>query len=76
MAFDNLDKLLLWEKKEQGAFDYILGSGDFGNINHTVDKKDLECQSVLSMIEKRYASLTEEKKAEEEAAERDIALVI
>jgi hypothetical protein len=40
LAYDYLDKLLIWEEsggnKGVKKYDYVLGSGDFGNVNHSV----------------------------------------
>jgi predicted MPP superfamily phosphohydrolase len=54
LAFGYIDKLVSWLQKTNGKFDYILGSGDFANINHSVEEEDIACKSVSEMIKKKY----------------------
>jgi hypothetical protein len=35
-------------------FDLVVGSGDFGNINHKVMPEDIMASNATEMIKKRY----------------------
>ena len=57
-------------------YDYILGSGDFGNINHEVLPEDLQAESANEVVQKRYDTMSPEQKRLEEEAEKDITKIL
>ena len=57
-------------------YDYILGSGDFGNINHEVLPEDLMAVGANDVVQKRNDTMTPEQKRLEEEAEKDITKII
>jgi hypothetical protein len=67
--------MLAWHKFHTDKtlnYDYILGSGDFGNINHEVLPEDLMAVGANDVVQKRYDNMTREQKRLEEEAEKDI----
>ena len=53
LAYGQVDKLVAWHKYHQDKtlkYDFILGSGDFGNINHEVLPEDIETKSAQEVV--------------------------
>jgi hypothetical protein len=71
--------LVAWHKYHADKtlnYNYILGSGDFGNINHDVLPEDLIAERATDVVQKRYDTLKPEQKRLEEEAEKDIAKIL
>jgi hypothetical protein len=47
LAFENVEKLVVWlsTNRKDVEYDYVLGSGDFGNINHTLLPEDNKAET-------------------------------
>lgn len=56
LAYGYVEKMIKWQKEHNGGvkFDLVLGSGDFGNINHKVMPEDIMASNATEMIKKRY----------------------
>ena len=53
LAYSQVDKLVAWHwyhSDKTLKYDFILGSGDFGNINHEVLPEDLKAESALEVV--------------------------
>ena len=54
LAYENVDKLIQWLNlhSKDVKYDFVLGSGDFGNINHTVLPEDNQAETATVIIKR------------------------
>ena len=78
LAYENVEKMIKWQKEHNAGvrYDFVLGSGDFGNINHKVMPEDILASNAKEMLLKRYETREIEERSNEEKAEKDIARVL
>ncbi len=78
LAYENVEKMIKWQKEHNKGvqYDFVLGSGDFGNLNHKVAPEDNLASDATEMVNQRYLKLDEEEKKNEEQAKKNIARVL